>query len=230
MQVNKLKEYIEKYKAFLKKDREFRDSYKWESLQNFQQNWELAAPKLDEMYARALHNSQTQRLWKTDAWYPKEMMQKFAAMDPDFVRTIFQDLFDESQPIIGRISRFKYFCDDLLQQYKKQQKFSSENNHYHEDNKMIFLYLCFKYPEKYTLYNYDAFSRMMSLLGSRNIPSPFEVERFAKITTSIYKFLQKDEELMELHRKRLDPKSHYMDESQLLVSDFYWRYGRKGRR
>lgn len=225
MQVKKLQTYIDKYKRFLLKDRSYREIFLWESLHNFQQAWEPADPKLHEMYDRALQNSQTQRLWKEDAWYPKEMMKRFAEIDPDFVRTIFLDLFDESQPIVGRISRFKYFCDDLLQQYKSKHKLTTENNHYHDDNRMIFTYLCFRYPDNYSLYHYEAFRNTMELLESRNIPSPYELERFVKITKAIYNFFQKDHELMDMHKQRLNPKIHYTNNTQLLVYDFYLKFG-----
>jgi len=43
----------------------------------------------------------------------------------------------------------------------------------------------------------------MRHLGSRNIPEQNDIERFFKISRTLWKFLEKDEEVWSLHQKRL---------------------------
>ena len=221
MQVKKLEYYIDQFKQFLKRDGDFREMYKWESLFHFQQNWDINAPDFCEMYNRSLQNDRTRRLWKRESWSPKSMMLKFCQMDQDFTSSMFKDLFDESKEITTRISRFKFGCDELLKDYKNTHKTSIENNHYHNDFEMIMLYLTFQFPEKYTLYDYPAFSKTMSILGSLDIPGPYDIERFLKLSKVLNTFLQKDSELIETQNNRLIISRLPQKPGALLVHDFY---------
>jgi 5-methylcytosine-specific restriction protein B len=221
MQVKKLEYYIDQFKQFLKRDRDFHEIYKWESLFHFKENWDIEAPDFGAMYDRSLQNNQTRRLWKRESWTPKEMMLNFCEIQPDFVRRMFTDLFDETKSVETRISRFKFACDELLIEYKTSHKTSIENNHYHDDFQMIMLYLTFQFPQKYTLYYYPAFSKMMRLLGITDVPGPHDIERFIKLTKILNTFLQKDKELLELQSKRLKTNRLDLEIGSLLVHDFY---------
>jgi 5-methylcytosine-specific restriction enzyme B len=221
MEVKKLTYYIDQFKQFLKYDRDFREIHKWESLFCFQENWDIDAPDFGKMYDRCLQNNQTRRLWKRESWTPKEMMLKFCKIQPDFVRRMFAALFDEEKSIETRISKFKFGCDEMLAEYKFNHKTSIENNHYHDDFQMIMLYLTFRFPQKYTLYDYPAFSKTMSFLGINDIPGPYDIQRFLKLTKILNTFLQKDKELLELQSKRLKINKLELKVGSLLVHDFY---------
>jgi 5-methylcytosine-specific restriction protein B len=221
MEVKKLTYYIDQFKQFLKYDRDFHEIHRWESLFCFQENWDIDAPDFGKMYDACLQNNQARRLWKRESWTPKEMMLKFCEIQPDFVRRMFAALFDEEKSIGTRISKFKFCCDELLAEYKFSHKTSIENNHYHDDFQMIMLYLAFRFPQKYTLYNYPAFSKTMSLFGINDIPGPYDIERFIKLTKILNTFLQKDEALLELQSNRFEANKLNQTVDALLVHDFY---------
>jgi len=221
MQVKKLEYYIDQFKQFLKKDRDFREIYKWESLFHFQNHWDIDAPDFGKMYDQSLQNNHSRRLWKRESWTPKDMMLKCCEIQPDFVRRMFVDLFDETKSVETRISRFKFGCDELLKDYKTSHITSIENNHYHDDFQMIMLYLTFRFPQKYTLHDYPSFSKTMGLLGSMDVPGPFDIERFLKLTKVLNTFLQKDKELLALQSKRLKINKLDIEVGSLLVHDFY---------
>jgi len=162
MQVKKVQEYFQRYKAFLKSKRASQHLYIWESQKIFQENWDLEAIDLAQMYDQSLQNSHTRRLWKKERHAPKEMMLKFANMQPDFVRQMFRDLFYEGISAEGRCARFIFYCDQLLEEYKKQNPHSIDNNHYHEDDYwMISLYLSFRFPDQYCLYVPEKFRYLL---------------------------------------------------------------------
>lgn len=225
MQVQKLQALIAQYKTFLRQDRLHDHLYKWESLQRFQDHWDVAAADFGEMYELSLQNTQTQRLWKRPAWFPKEMMLEFIQVSPDFVRDLFTELMEEQWDASSRMSQFVYACEDFLKQHNKRPGLWRENLHYHDNHEMLFLYLAFAYPEQYTLFDYDPFRSTLQQVGSHDIPGAYDLTRFIKITRALYKFLQKDEELVELHRKNRDPQIHYMGDSMLIVHDFYKQMG-----
>ena len=133
MEVKKLTYYIDQFKLFLKKDRDFQEIYKWESLFNFQKHWDIDAPDFGKMYDNSLQNNHSRRLWKREAWTPKEMMIKFIEIQPELDRKMFKDLFEESKSVETRISIFKFCCEEMLKEYKDRHKTSIENNHYHDD-------------------------------------------------------------------------------------------------
>ena len=221
MQLKKIQDYFQRYHRHLKTLREHPASLHWESLWHFQRNWDEEAEDFAAMYDRSLENSQSRRLWKGHNYFPKEMMLKLIQVQPDYAWAMFRDLFDESKAIDGRIGRFKAGCDELLRIYKAKYPRSVENNHFHEDNRMISLYLSFRYPMQYCPFDYPSFQRTMEKLGTTNIPASFEIERFFKTSRTLYNFAIKEEGLLEAQRQLLPVDHSYEGESLLLMLDFY---------
>jgi len=223
MQLKLLNQQIEAYKQYLRSPQAEERLYIWESQRVFQEHWDLEAPDLIPMYDASLENSRTRRLWRRENYEPKEMMLKLLRQAPEFVRSMFRDLFNEEKSIDGRAQRFVYYCDELLQEYKKAHPRSIENNHYHDDDyHMVFLYLAFRYPERYALYDFEAFVGTLRRLGVAQLPRTNDLPRFVKVTATLDKLLCKDEGLLELHRQRLARDGrYYQGESRLLVYDFY---------
>ncbi len=221
MEVKKLQESISKYKRYLQKDREFSNRYIWEALANFQTHWDIDSPDFSAMYDQSFQSDYSRRLWKREAWHPKEMMVKMAKLDPEFVRRMFKDLADEGKELEGRISRFKFGCDTLLSDYKSKKAVSIENNHFHDDSEMIFLYLTYLFPEKYTLFQYNAFRKVNEILATPILPGPYDLGRFVKITNIFNTFLRKEDDLLALNDRRLGDKLIQLSSSRILVFDFY---------
>lgn len=222
MQLNLIKADFEKYKQFLKGSDADRHLHIWESQRIFQENWDLSKEDIREVYDLSLQNSHTKRLWKREAYEPKRIMLLFMQLQADFVTYMFKDLFQEDKGIGGRVDRFVFHCDELLQEYKTQHPASIENNHYHGDRyQMISLYLTFRFPNVYTLYDGQAFWTVLQQWGTANIPAADDFERFCKISRTIYTLMSKEDALMALHRKRLIEGKHFMADSLLIVYDFY---------
>jgi hypothetical protein len=222
MQLKRIQDLLSNYKDFLRGKSAHERLYAWASQRIFQENWSLDASDFKTMYDHSLENSQTRRLWKRENYEPKRMMLNFIDLSEDMVRHAFQDLFDEEKEIDGRVGRFVFYCDELLRHYKEAHPHSVENNHYHNHHyQMISLYLAFRFPDRYTLYDGAKFKKMLHLVGSADIPEVDDFGRFCKVMRTLYTFLQRDEELMTLHQKRLSVQQHYTAESLLVVWDFY---------
>lgn len=210
------------YKEFLGTSKAEKFLHIWESQKIFQDNWDISAPEIGNMYELSLQNSQTKRLWKREAYEPKRMMLAFMEMQADFVGYMFKDLFNEDKSIGGRVDRFVFHCDELLQEYKQQYPRSIDNNHYHGDRyQMLSLYLAFRFPDIYTYYDGVAFWKVLGRWGTANLPAADDFERFCKISRTIYTLLAKDEDLLKRHQERLIEGKHYQEKSLLVVYDFY---------
>jgi len=219
MNLQKIQNYTRGFADYLSQNDRRTHLYKYESLKTFQDNWDLEAEDFCQMYDNCLRNSKTVRLWKADQYYPKKLMLLFGEMQPDYVRFAFRDLFNEEKEIEGRVDRFIFYCDELLKEYRNRYPLKVENNHYH-NFRIISLYLAFFIPTNYTLYDFDLFKNTLLKLGSRNIPAQNDIERYFKVTRTLWKFLMKERETMDLHLKSLDPHVHYTGESLLLVEEF----------
>lgn len=220
MQLKKLEAALAKYRDFLRTKAAGERLYVWESQLVFQQNWDKDAADFSQMYDRCLENSHTRRLWKRERFEPKHMMLLFLAEEPDFVRSMFIDLFNEDKSVENRVDRFIFYCDELLSRYKHNYPLSIENNHYHGDYEMVAMYLAFRYPEAYACYDGDAFRRTLELLSAPNIPVGHDLPRYFKVCKTIFTFMLRDEVLMERHRARLEAGKHYSGNSYLLSYDF----------
>ncbi len=221
MNLQKLNSAVQQYKAFLKSEPQHDPYWKWESLRIFSENWDIEALDFRSMYDRSLQNSRTRRLWKRENYEPKDMMLKFIHLNSEFVRYMFQDLFNENKEVDGRVDRFVFHCDELLREYKETHPLSIENSHFHDDNyQMVSLYLAFRYPTLYAPYDFENFRQLMELLGSRDVPKVNDLGRYFKVMRTVYKFLEKDEELREIHRQRLNLHTQFGGETLLEAEDF----------
>ncbi len=222
MQLKRIQHYFQEYRKFLTSPAAQERVYAWESQRIFQDNWNAGDRDFGEMYDRSLDNSQTRRLWKRENYEPKSRMLQFIALEPDMVRRAFEDLFNEENLVENRADRFVFYCDELLKDYKGKYPRSVENRHYHDDHyQMISIYLAFRFPEKYTIYDHEAFKMLLQKIGSADIPQAADFARFVKVTRTLYNFLQKEPDLLQLHQNRLHPTRHYTGESLLVLWDFY---------
>lgn len=223
MNLQRLQHYIAEYRKFLRRNREYDGAFIWESQAVWQKNFDIDAPDFGNTFEAALQNSYSKRLWKANNYLPKSMMLKFAEMQPDFVRYMFKDLFDEDKEIGGRTGRFVFHCDELLKEYKEKNPRSVENNHFHDDDfHAVSLYLAFQYPDRYTAFEFKDFQTMMQKLGTRDVPQLSDFGRYAKVARTLFKLLSKDEDLLKFHKNRLEDNRFtcYKGESMLLVYDF----------
>lgn len=217
MNLKKIQQRIEDYKSYLKSPKCENELYKWETLKVFQDNWGTEADDLLGMYDRSLENTTSRRQWKNNDFYPKEMMMKFIKTEPEYVRLAFRDLFNDDKGIEGRVNRFVFYCDELLGIYKEKNPLAKENDHYHTPE-FVFMYLAYKFPQKYTLYNFNNFKSFLEFVDAKNISASHDFERFVKLTKTLNIFLKKDEEVEYLIQERLDEK-HFKEANVLAVHE-----------
>ena len=197
----------------------------YESQEHFLNNWDPDAEDPGQMFQTCFQNAQTRRLWKRERFRPLEAMELFWELDPAYVSNMFRDLFYESNAIDGRMGRFIFHADQILAMYKQARPTSNFNVHYHDrDYWMISLYLAFRYPDQYNLYQDTAFRAALHRYKAKPIPTTAgDPERYFKVSRTIWQFMNKEEGLLEAHRARLRPGVDYTGDSLLLVYEFFCR-------
>lgn len=220
MLLAKIQSSLGAYKSLLQTVHAYPHLYPWESLQVFQERWNPEDRDPALMFDSCFQNSENRSLWQQGNWQPKRIMTEFWRADPMTVRLMFEDLFNESKSIDGRVGRFLFGCDELLRDYKRAHPGTVENNHCHGDYRMIALYLAFRYPETYAPYDFEVFQKTMQQLGAREVPQQNDVERYFKVLKTLQTFIDKDPDIEAALRRQLTPHKHYGGKTMLLAADF----------
>lgn len=134
------------------------EEFKWRGIKTFQDNWDLDTQNLSDMIKRSLYG--VSHMMVSQARFPEGMIEDFAGREPDTVRAMFKDLFDESKDIVERFHSFKQKSADLLERVGNGAK-----NHF-QDERTIALYLWLRYPDKYYVYQYTQARNLSIALGS----------------------------------------------------------------
>lgn len=160
---DKIISVIEQYKEYFPKKWP-EERYKWEAVKCFKDNWDIDAPDFTEMLVRSL--SKTGNLLASGYAFPRSMIKEFAAADPEAVRSMFRDLYDESKEISGRVERFIDKAEEIRVKYAPADSWKS---HYQNTN-AVSVYLWLRYPEKYYIYKYDIFNKVAKELDDSYMP------------------------------------------------------------
>ena len=220
MLLHKINSEVQRYREWLEAVKHHPEVHKWESVQHFQNHWNLDTPDPAAMFDQCFYNSESRRLWHQENWEPKRVMTEFWKFDPQTVRWMFDDLFNETKAVDGRIGRFLFGCDTVLRDYKKAKPTSILNNHDHDDYRMISVYLAFRYPESYAPYDFAVFQKTMELVGARDVPQENDLPRYFKVLKTFMTFLTRDASVKQAMHRHLHPKRHFQGETMLLAEDF----------
>lgn len=196
------------------------EEFKWRGIKTFQDNWDIEAEDLSDMIKRSLNG--VSHMMVSQARFPEGMIEGFAEQEPDTVRAMFKDLFDESKDIVERFHSFKQKSADLLERVGNGAK-----NHF-QDERTIALYLWLRYPDKYYVYQYTQARNLSIALGSDH--------RIIKgrLDSNIREWMALYNEVTELMKQKLEVRNwetqgmtavHYPDpEYRMLATDLAYCY------
>lgn len=200
MKVSLINEYKDKYKSYLASTDDLPHRFYLEIVENWKSNWNNEGNDLSKIYDSSLQSKVSARLWGGSVNSPKSVMILLLEREEEFMRATFRDLFNETLDLGLRLDRFGFHTDQVFRSLQSSDpKFIS---HFHHDREILCLYLALEYPEKYCLFDYSTFHKMMVKFESRNIPTKVEVERYYKSCRGIQKLLLKDEEFVALFCKK----------------------------
>ena len=172
---------------------------------------------LKEMYDECLRSEYSQRWWKGDQYRPKEIMLQLIEAENELALIAWKDLANDAASLEGRLSRFDYYCNELLQIHR-QKNFRSVETYHHQDASIVSLYLAGMYPEKYALYpGLDTFQSFCRAIGSPEIPVVNDLIRYMKVANIVMTFLKKNDKYQQLVQQR-DPSMHKVALVPFLIS------------
>ncbi len=202
----KLKESVEKYKEAFE-ERWPDEKYKWEAIQCFQDHWDVNAVDFQEMFTAA--TEKTANLLASMNNFPRGMMQVYAKQEPEAVREMFIDLFDETKSVVDRILRFQSRAQDICD------RVTPGKQHYQRPM-AITVYLWLKYPSKYDIFKYSVCKSTSQYLENTFMPKRGDVSVNIKgnmeLIDEILTEVKQDEELLNMYQEKLDDMC-FSDES-----------------
>ncbi|MCB0689448.1 MAG: hypothetical protein KDC53_23075 [Saprospiraceae bacterium] len=193
-------------------------AYRWECQETFQEIWDINVLDFANMYDRALTHAYSGSLWGGNHQSAKSIMIDFIAIDREYVRSMFKDLFTPQKDLTMRVERFHFHCDQLLEQLQKQNR--RLNHHMHEGFYLPTLYLSLRFPWQICPYDPEVFSTALARIGAKE-PAHHSLSRFVKIIPILQSQLTADENLMDLLRRKINLKDSQMYDSLWLSYEFY---------
>jgi len=81
MKVQLIQQNLQEYKSYLKSLHSFDQSYLWQVMDGFIENWDIEELDFRQMFDRSFQSEDSLRLWKRENYFPKEMMLKLIDID-----------------------------------------------------------------------------------------------------------------------------------------------------
>lgn len=192
------------------------ENFKWIAVKCFQENWNIDAVNFPEMLEASI--SKTYGLLASMNNFPGGAIVEFAKADPEFVRNMFKDLFDESKDVIERIAEFKRNASIIHNSIS-----NGEGQHYQYEN-AITTYLWLRYPDKYYIYKYGEAKAVSEKLDSnyqiKKGQYNSNLQNFLSLYDEINGILKKQSELIEMLNGYLTSDCYSDSELKTLTIDF----------
>lgn len=204
------------YNDFTQRYWDEEEGFKWKAVKAFSEKWDIDSSDFSAMLKAALKEAKP--LLMVPNYFSSGMIGEFADAEPETVRQMFRDLYDESAELTWRFDNFKKQSIKLLSIIGKADK-----NHY-QDEHAISIYLWLRYPAKYYIYKFTETQNMAKLLKSQY---KFVSGHYTEILSNWLPFYDEVTELLQ-HEDALLQKvkgyitdDSYADESlRTLTSDF----------
>ena len=151
---DKLKAAIEAYKKDFSKNIG-NEIYKWKAVKSFQNNWNIGAKNFSEMFYNSTKTADN--LLVSQNHFPRRMIRELAEKDPEAVRNMFRNLYDESLELGSRIDDFISASEKLVNKY-------FPGKAHYQDYNSVSTYLWLKYPNEYYIYKYSEIKKVTTTL------------------------------------------------------------------
>lgn len=205
---NELDKLLIKYKESFPTRFKEDEGYKWQAVAWFQKYWNLDAEDFGEMFKIA--TEKTFNLLASNHYFPKAMIGEFIkSAGTEVVREMFTILFDETKDLAERIAYFIEASDNNLTKY-----FGDKYASHFQNLNSISTYLWLRFPDKYYIYRYSEYKRLLEILKSTAIAetgnNPENLLRAYQVYGEVNTRLLSDTECKSLLNDCLDD-SYYAD-------------------
>jgi len=196
----------------IKKEKGHEDEfYKYDAVQNFQDNWNPGAESFHEMLKEALKKHENLMNYRS-----YNNILTLAEKYPEETKVLFHFLFDESKSLKERIAHFNTQTDKLIQQIDPS--WSA-----YQGERAISVYLTFKYPDKYFFFKDSYYKSYLYLIyQSPNKKLNKYIDYIQKVEDLRDNFVKNNPKTWELTNNQL-PDSVWQDiNGHILTQDILY--------
>lgn len=188
--------------------------YKWKAVKLFNENWNIENKDILDTISRSFEEAGN--LLSSNMYFPFGMLKGFAEKEPNTIREMFNNLYDENKDLEKRINEFINSSNELLNKY-----WDSSKNHY-QDLHAISVYLSFKYPDKYYIYKPSVSKKICKYL-EHDIFSDDKVQvyiNYIQVCKKVNEYIKKDKELINIVDDKLKALNYnFKDDYAMLTMD-----------
>ena len=210
---------IDIYKFYLKTTGNKDELYKWEVGKQFKDNWDLEAKDFSAM----LKSVKLANLIsiQSNAFYRE------SRKNPEEARTFFTYLFDESKSISDRLDYARDQGTELVKKWHPGWKSAGQ------DERTLSVLWGYNDLSKHALYKSSFYSKYCDLLEVPVAKAGEKYEHYLTLINDLVEnYIKKDQELITLHNKTIDPEKHIEDPNYHLLAqnllyrilDGYWTW------
>ncbi len=194
------------------------ENYKWEAIKHYRDTWNNDAPDFATMLEDAL--SHANNLMSGPMYYPFKMIVIFAKQDPEKVRNMFKNLYDESLPLEQRIHDFRTNISVLFENHRNENAQNAKSKNTYQDLRAICVYLSFQYPEKYYLYKSQMYKNFRDKVGFIETSSEKNAwirkySNYATLCDAVVEEIEQDEDLVMMQRDRVESNPDFYKDPAL---------------
>lgn len=200
---------IENYKKHIAETQLKDEVYKWELLEEYKGKPDLEAKNLHEEIKSINYSNLMYHL-------SKAVINELTEANPDEIRRLFAELFDESVDLTERVKAFSKQTNRLYRALGK-------TNQHHQDERAISAYLTYRYPEKYTFYKHTFYKNYCKLLGIKQAKKNEKYTHYLSLLDElIERYVTSDKELTEQVKSYI-PKYDDGGNQKLLAQDILYQ-------
>lgn len=210
-----LRKYINEYKLNFEYVNQH-EIYKWEAVKCFQDNWDIEAENFPEMLLASI--KLTNNLLKSGQYFPLRMIRHYSERKPNETKAIFAKLYNEEEDLYGRIIEFQSSLEVL-----NSELFPGKKTY--QDHRAVIVYLTLRYPERYFFYKfkmYEQFAEKLNLIYRPVVGRMENIGHFNNLCGLIKYELSQDQELLKLHKDRINANCYYDENLHILTQDFIY--------
>lgn len=221
MNTQAVRELIQRYKTHFSELNQA-EIYKWRITKHFQDNWEINAADFYPMLNAALATSTN--LLASGNYFASRMLLENSVRDPEEIRNLFIQLFDEERDLLERIGAFQ-------EGFREVNKRNFPGKLPYQDHRAVMVYLSLRYPDIFYLYKFTMFQQFVRLVDYPFRPIKGRVENVTQYLTMCSLLTEEiiaDDELLEMHQTRIgdaeyaDPAYHVLTQDLVYAATFHF--------
>jgi len=207
--------YKQAYKESFEKIHK-QEIYKWKAVQVFQENWDINADDFAGMLEKSL--SKTGNLLDSNNTFPRKMAISNSEKSPFEMRELFKRLFNEEDDVIERMKSFR-------EDFKLLNNKNFPDKTDYQNHREILVYLCLRHPENYYFYKFNMFKDFAGKVEYDYTPRMGRYENLSQyyhLCELVKQELISDQELLKLHKNRIEPDCFFDSSLNILTQDFIY--------